>query len=61
MLPQQRQTRTQGRNRRSHDALTVRKAVTCPSCGSPKLPHSACAECGFVRPGLKLSQSRDQD
>jgi len=61
MLPQQRQTRTQGRNRRSHDALSSRQAVTCPSCGTPKLPHGACAECGFVRPGLKLSLSRDKD
>ncbi|MFI4860587.1 MAG: 50S ribosomal protein L32 [Phycisphaerales bacterium JB063] len=60
MLPQQRQSRTKGRNRRSHDALSARKAVTCPSCGSAKLPHCACAECGFVRPGLKLSQSREQ-
>lgn len=61
MLPVQRQSRTQGRNRRSHDALTVRKAVVCPSCNSPKLPHSACAECGYVRPGLKLSVSGDKD
>lgn len=55
MLPKTRQSRTRGRIRRSHDALTPRGFVTCPSCGSPKLPHAACKECGFVRPGLKIT------
>ena len=56
MLPKTRQSRTRGRIRRSHDALTPRTSVSCPSCGSPKLPHAACVECGFVRPGLKVSR-----
>lgn len=59
MLPVQRQTRTQGRKRRSHDALRPRRAVDCPNCGSPKLPHAACRECGYVRPGLKLDLNKE--
>lgn len=55
MLPKQRQTRTRGRNRRSHDALNSRAATSCNNCGSPKLPHAACTECGYVRPGLKIT------
>ncbi|MEM6257374.1 MAG: 50S ribosomal protein L32 [Planctomycetota bacterium] len=58
MLPKQRISRTRGRIRRSHDALTPRGFVSCPSCGSPKLPHAACAECGYVRPGLKVTPGR---
>ncbi|MFN3167376.1 MAG: 50S ribosomal protein L32 [Phycisphaeraceae bacterium] len=54
MLPQQRQTRTRGRKRRSHDGLTPRASVECANCGTPKLPHAACRECGYVRPGLKI-------
>lgn len=61
MLPCQRQTRTQGRNRRSHDALTPRASVSCNNCGSPKLPHAACRECGYVRPGLKVTVGRKSD
>ena len=62
MLPKQRQSRTRGRIRRSHDALTPRVSVSCNNCGSPKLPHAACKECGFVRPGLKVSHgSRRED
>ncbi|MGB0767028.1 MAG: 50S ribosomal protein L32 [Phycisphaeraceae bacterium] len=58
MLPKQRISRTRGRIRRSHDALTPRAAIACPNCGAAKLPHAACTECGYVRPGLKVSVGR---
>jgi len=61
MVPVQRQTRTQGRKRRSHDALKPRVGVSCPNCGALKLPHSACMECGYVRPGLKLNLGNNED
>jgi len=61
MVPQQRQTRTRGRKRRSHDALTAPSTVSCPNCGSPKRPHSACNECGYVRPGLQLKSADQED
>ena len=59
MLPCQRKTRTQGKKRRSHDAYRAPQTVRCPNCGSAKLPHAACRECGYVRPGLKLVLSKD--
>jgi len=61
MVPCQRQTRTQGRNRRSHDALKAVQAVRCPNCGSAKLPHAACNDCGYVRPGLQIQLTREDD
>ncbi|MEM6334713.1 MAG: 50S ribosomal protein L32 [Planctomycetota bacterium] len=61
MVPQQRQTRTRGRKRRSHDALRGSTLVDCPNCGSPKRPHSACSECGYVRPGLQLKSNAQED
>ncbi len=60
MLPCQRKTRTQGRKRRSHDALRPRQAVRCPNCAKWKLPHAACAECGYVRAGLKLDIDKEE-
>lgn len=60
MVPVQRQTRTQGRKRRSHDALRAPASVQCPNCGAIKKPHSACMECGYVRPGLKLNLGNDE-
>ncbi|MEO0476326.1 MAG: 50S ribosomal protein L32 [Planctomycetota bacterium] len=61
MLPKQRISRTRGRIRRSHDALTPRGYVNCPNCGAPKLAHAACVECGYVRPGLKVTPGRKSD
>lgn len=45
--------------RRSHDALKKIVSTRCPNCGSAKLPHAACMSCGYVRPGLKLSLSKE--
>ncbi len=60
MVPVQRKTRSQTRKGRSHDAISATHAVDCPNCGSPKRPHTACTDCGFVRPGLQLkSQGED--
>ena len=54
MLPVQRKTRTQSKKGRSHHALTPRGVVKCANCGTPKVPHGACRECGYVRPGLMM-------
>lgn len=59
MLPVQRKTRTQTRKGRSHHALKAIHVVSCPNCGAAKRPHTACAECGFVRPGLRLATGDD--
>lgn len=59
MLPCQRKSRTQSKMRRSHQGLDAVQAVRCPNCGSPKRPHAACRECGYVRPGLKLELAKE--
>lgn len=54
MLPPQRVSPGRSRRRRSHHALTPIKAAICPVSGMPKLNHRACAESGYVRPGLTI-------
>lgn len=54
MLPVQRQSHGRSRRRRSHDALKAIKAGICPVSGMPKRHHRACAESGYVRPGLTI-------
>ncbi|MCP2620084.1 50S ribosomal protein L32, partial [Candidatus Aminicenantes bacterium AC-334-K16] len=35
--------------RRAHDALSMPPLSLCPNCGTPKIPHRACPECGYYR------------
>ncbi len=60
MLPCQRKTRSQSKMGRSHKKLQAVSSVKCPNCGTAKLPHAACNECGYVRPGLQLQLSREE-
>jgi large subunit ribosomal protein L32 len=33
--------------RRAHDALQARNLTACSNCGSMRLPHTVCPNCGF--------------
>lgn len=59
MLPTQKLSRARTRKRRSHHAIRPVNYVDCPQCNSPKLPHAACDNCGFVRPGLSLEVGKE--
>ena len=59
MLPKQKTSRTKTRKRRSHHAKRAANYVDCPRCNSPKLPHAACNNCGYVRPGLSLKTEKE--
>lgn len=61
MLPCQRKTRSQSKMGRNHKKARAVQAARCPNCGSARLPHAACPECGYVRPGLKLELSKAED
>ena len=54
MQPVQKISKTRKRNRCSHHALTPPHYVRCPQCSSPRLPHFACNNCGYVNPKLAL-------
>ena len=59
MLPKQKLSRARTRKRRSHHAMASANYADCPKCNSPKLPHAACGNCGFVRPGLSIKVEQE--
>jgi large subunit ribosomal protein L32 len=49
MPPHPKRKLSKGRRdrRRSQDALQARNLVACSNCGSMRLPHKVCSNCGF--------------
>lgn len=48
MVPVRRKSKMRKRTRRSHDALKAVQLMACPQCGSARLQHAACRNCGHV-------------
>lgn len=42
------------RKRRSHHALRPVNTTACPKCGTARLPHRACANCGYYTSKVSL-------
>lgn len=59
MLPAQKISRSRTRSRRAHHAKVAANVAECPRCNSPKLPHAACDNCGYVRPGLSIQVQKE--
>ncbi len=59
MLPVQRHSKSRKRKRRSHQALKPIHYVRCAQCGSSKLPHCACDNCGYLNPKVSLTVETD--
>ena len=48
-LPKKRQSKARGRKRRTHYKSTTVAITICTQCGSTKIPHRACPNCGYYR------------
>jgi large subunit ribosomal protein L32 len=46
-LPKRKTPHSRTRTRRAHLALHPLNLSPCPKCGSKRLPHRVCAQCGY--------------
>jgi large subunit ribosomal protein L32 len=54
MLPTKKTSKSRTHSRRSHHALKPVNYTVCPKCGQAKLPHAACAKCGYLNSKITL-------
>jgi large subunit ribosomal protein L32 len=57
--PKRRHSHSRKNRRRAHDFLVVPSFSLCSNCGTPKLPHRACLECGFYRGRQVVKQAEE--
>ena len=48
-LPKRRQSKARSRKRRTHYKSNSVATTKCPQCGSAKMPHRACSNCGYYK------------
>ena len=60
MLPDKKTSKSRTRTRRSHHRLTPVNYAVCPQCDQAKLPHAACANCGYVNPDISLKLGKEE-
>ena len=48
-VPKQKSSKARGRKRRTHYKTSAPTVSVCPECQEPKLPHTACPECGAYK------------
>ena len=58
-LPKRKVSKGRRDRRRAHDALKARNLSTCSNCGSMRLPHTVCSECGYYKGREVLEVSND--
>ena len=61
MQPVQKISKSRKRKRRSHNALTAIVYAKCPQCGTARLPHTACDNCGYVNSKLSLKMGEETE
>ncbi|MCF8044903.1 MAG: 50S ribosomal protein L32 [Desulfarculaceae bacterium] len=59
-LPKQKVSKSRGRKRRTHQKVSAPTVAVCPECREPKLPHTACPECGEYRGRLVVGKEDEE-
>ena len=47
--PKRRHSSMRGKLRRTHYKMKPPNASACPQCGTPRIPHRICANCGTYK------------
>ena len=53
-VPKRKTSHARTRTRRAHQALTVPNLTPCPRCGTKRLPHHVCGNCGYYNEKITI-------
>lgn len=48
-VPKKKTSQARRDQRRAHHAMKKVNLIACPNCGSPRVPHRVCPECGTYK------------
>jgi large subunit ribosomal protein L32 len=60
-VPKQKSSKSRGRKRRTHQKVAAPTVVLCPECQEPKLPHTACPECGVYKGRQVIQEAIEEE
>jgi large subunit ribosomal protein L32 len=60
-LPVKKTSKSKTRSRRSHKKLSPVNYSLCAKCGTAKLPHAACSQCGYVNDTITLKLAKEAE
>jgi large subunit ribosomal protein L32 len=58
--PKKRHSRARQGKRRAAINFSAQKSVVCENCGSRRLSHTVCAQCGFYKKQQVLAKDKQQ-
>ncbi|MGA2915154.1 MAG: 50S ribosomal protein L32 [Sedimentisphaerales bacterium] len=61
MLPVKKMCKSRANRRRSHFRLKATNYSICKKCESPKLPHAACDNCGYLNSKITLKLAKKEE
>lgn len=59
--PKKRHSRQRQGKRRAAIRLAVSKAIVCPNCQAPILPHQICRSCGYYKGKMIIKKKTKEE
>lgn len=59
-VPARKVSKTRGRTRRAHTALTAKTTTKCKKCGAVIKSHRVCPKCGYYKDELRVEKEENK-
>ena len=60
-VPARNVSKTRGRTRRAHMALSAKATTKCPKCGAIVKSHRVCSKCGWYKDSQRVEKENSKE